>query len=500
MMITKKSNGYIGLMTLLAVSLSIPAMGQQTRILYKGEITTTTRILKQKGDSLHMDIDFDMSKLRVPSKRSLTLVPVLKSTNGQNLELPAIVVKGRNQYRQYRRDYALMNKEQRMLQDAFSYVVLKSDKKMDSLNYVYSVPFATWMLGSELQLNEDLCGCGRNMQELSTELIDTVENIAPYQVIPFLAYLQPKAEGIKVRDIESECFLDFAVNKTDIRQDFGNNSTELAKISKMVDEIKSDVNLKVTKLTIVGYASPEGSLEVNKKLSEGRAHSLVHYLSSRFDLPSNIYQVQFGGENWDGLIKQVEASDMNYRNEVLDMIKNVGIDEGREVKLMRLRKGVPYRYMLKEMFPALRKANCRIDYQIKEFSIIEAKEIIKTRPQLLSLNEMYLVANTYEKGSSEFNEIFETATRMYPADETATLNAAASALERNDLISAEKYLKRIKEYSDMYNNCMGILWMLKGDYDQAESYLKKVDTDHIKEASLNLEEIRKKRENMELLK
>jgi hypothetical protein len=38
---------------------------------------------------------------------------------------------------------------------------------------------------------------------------------------------------------------------------------------------------------------------------------------------------------------------------------------------------------------------------------------------------MYLVAQTYEPGSPEFNEVFDIAVRLFPDDETANLNAAS---------------------------------------------------------------------------
>ena len=83
---------------------------------------------------------------------------------------------------------------------------------------------------------------------------------------------------MKSRDIQAECFLDFEVNKINIRPEYMNNPKELAKIRAMIDELKSDPSIKVNKLDIVGYASPEGSLANNKRLSEGRAMALRDYL------------------------------------------------------------------------------------------------------------------------------------------------------------------------------------------------------------------------------
>ena len=85
-----------------------------------------------------------------------------------------------------------------------------------------------------------------------------------------------------------------------------------------------------------------------------------------------------------------------------------------------------------------------MSYDIKNFNLEEAKEVIKRRPQNLSLNEMFMVANTYPKGSQEFIDIFETAVRIYPESEIANMNAATAALSRNDLVSAKRYLERVK--------------------------------------------------------
>ena len=147
--------------------------------------------------------------------------------------------------------------------------------------------------------------------------------------------------------------------------------------------------------------------------------------------------------------------------------------------------------MLKYIFPRLRVAICKVNYEIKNFNVDEAKEIIKTRPQNLSLNEMFLVANTYPKGSQEFIDVFETAVRMYPKDEIASINAAMAALSRNDLVSAERYLKMVNAHKQLpeYSNAMGVLMLLKGDYEHAEEYLKAAAEAGLEAAGQNLEEL-----------
>ncbi|KAB5207561.1 cell envelope biogenesis protein OmpA, partial [Bacteroides thetaiotaomicron] len=121
----------------------------------------------------------------------------------------------------------------------------------------------------------------------------------------------------------------------------------------------------------------------------------------------------------------------------------------------------------------------------------------KTRPQNLSLNEMFMVANSYPKGSQEFIDVFETAVRMYPKDEIASINAAAAALSRNDLVSAERYLNMVNVNKQLpeYSNAMGVLMLLKGEYEHAEEYLKAAAKSGLQAAGQNLEELAKKKTN-----
>lgn len=95
----------------------------------------------------------------------------------------------------------------------------------------------------------------------------------------------------------------------------------------MIDDLKSDANINVKRLDIIGYASPEGTLAANKRLSEGRAMALRNYLAARYDFPRNQYYIMFGGENWDGLVKALDTFEMDYKEEVLDIITNVPIEK-----------------------------------------------------------------------------------------------------------------------------------------------------------------------------
>lgn len=480
---------------------------------YSGQMQITPVAVEQRGDSLYVRLNVDISGINVDSRKSISLIPTL-SASDNSLALPEVMVKGRENYHVYQREMSLMSERQKKAYDETApYAVLKgfnagSGKKR--VEYSKAIKYEPWMADAQLDIYEDLCGCGNPFRRMGVTMLvnqislEKIILIEPYVITPYLSYIQPNVETVKRRELVGEAFLDFVVNQTDIRPDYMSNPRELRKITDLISEVKDDQNLTVRAINVIGYASPEGTLANNKRLSEGRAKALVEYLVPKFNYPKDMYKVVFGGENWDGLKEEVEKSDMPYKQEVLDIIATIPAEidyrtnTSRKKSLMMLRQGEPYRYMLREFFPSLRKAICQIDFEVKNFDISQAKEIIKSRPQNLSLSEMFMVANTYPKGSQEFVDLFETAARIFPDDPTANLNAAAAALSRGDLVYAQRHLDRAKTISDSreYDNTKGVLAMLKGDYDLAESLLNKAASAGLIEARQNLEELARKRENI----
>ncbi len=497
-------------MILLAAcpALFCPVPGSMAQVR-QGSVTVQVNELAQRGDSLYVDMAVTTEGRNVPSRMSADFTPVLVSGE-RSLALPAVSLMGRNSYRNHRRALALMSaKERGAYEKSAPYYVVPDYKGDSRMDYRLALPYEAWMSSAQLTLQRIDCGCGKSSVtdvrllagKVSLEEVIVIER---YRIEPHLAYIRPEAEAVKSRAEQGESFLDFAVGKTSVNPEFGRNAAELEKIRRMIDLVQDDKDLTIKRIVIVGYASPEGSLAMNERLSEGRAKALRDYLQSRYPaIPGSLYSIRFGGENWDDLVKAVQTSDMPDKQAVLDIIDRYSIIGGREAKLMALKGGTPWRYMLREMFPSLRKVTVTVDYDVRNFDAEEAKAVVKTHPQNLSLNELYLVANTYEPGSEDFNSLFETAVRLYPESVTATVNAAVAALERRDFVGAERYLRSVKSPDRIpeCDNAWGLLLMLRDqDYDRAAPYFEAARAAGLKAAQQNLDEIDRLRRNLDEIK
>ncbi|MDR1645326.1 MAG: DUF3868 domain-containing protein [Tannerellaceae bacterium] len=474
----------------------------EAQTVYDGQIPVKIQRLRQMDDSVQVSIDFDLTGLSVASERYLTLTPVLTNTKGKEHKLKNIRINGKQQQKAFVREVEL-NGLQRQVASAHHSVIGLNKETRDIFHYVTTTGFESWMQEAQMIVLSDLCDCGgETRQQLSDKIADRVilDGTQPYRVLPNVAYIRPEVETVKSRSESSDIFLDFPVSQTEIDPRFGNNPRELAKIETIISEIRKDANVRVTGVSIAGFASPEGEITFNNELSRGRAESLRNYLASRSGIPPQQYRLGNGGEDWDGLARMIQGmSNFGPKETVLSIIRYYNNPAERKDRLKALDGGRLWEWMLNELYPRLRRVVSRIEYTVRGFDVEEAKQIIQTRPQQLSLNEMFSVANTYEEGTKEFGAVFETAVRVFPNDPVANLNAAASALLDKDLTKAERYLQKAQRNTPAYYNNLGVLNMMQNNLARAKNLFQRAAEGNLEIALKNLEEIKKKEEADRLL-
>jgi tetratricopeptide (TPR) repeat protein len=468
----------------------------QKTVSERNRVKYDANFMKHVGDSLIIDMNIDMSNMDLETNRAQILTPVVASET-EEIELPRVMIQGTVRNKAFVRELELNNQAYEEFENNLPYAIVKPKGR---LNYHISLPFEPWMDEAVLDVEEDLCGCGDQAKVARLRVFDglTKDIIAEpaYRVRPYLAYIRPEVEIVKKRQEIGNAYLDFPRGKNEIFPNFGNNATELAKIDKMIRAIATNRDITVQGVYMVGYASPESSLKFNTELSRARSQSLMRYFMNNSDIPTNLFETRTGGEDWDGLRRLLEDYPISHKNEIFQIMNTVGDLDAREKAISKVGGGRPYKIIYDEIYPKLRRVVCEVNYTVKDFSLEEAKENLEIAPQLLSLNEMYIVANTYEVASPEFLRVFEIAREEFPDDPVANLNGAAVALSKNNLRDAERYLKLSDPSTPEYANNMGVFLLLKGNYREAERLLKQAERDGLREAASNIRELKKKLANI----
>lgn len=393
-----------------------------------GKILIDSVLTQKKSDSLKVAFRLHLDSLQLKSEQQLVFTPLIAGED--TIALNPIIINGKNQNIRYLRKSSKLKNSQAV-------VVRRRNDTEQQVLFSQTLPYRKWMKAFNLSMTEDLCGCG-NMMDQDTTLM---ANIQPTPRICRDHYVKPKAEAIKVRAEKGEAYLSFKLNKSDILADFRENATELRKITSTIDLVKNDKDVSITNIDIHGYASPDGPYDNNVRLANNRAAALRNYVCNLYTIDKKLFTYHATPEDWEGFKKKVEASNLVDKSAILAVANSSLTPDAKDLKIKKLYPA-SYRYIMSEIYPRLRHSDYTVTYTVRPFDIEEAKVILKTKPQQLSLQEMYLLAQTYEPGSPEFNEVFDIAVRLFPDDETANLNAACTDLQKGDLVTAEKHLAK----------------------------------------------------------
>jgi len=431
--------------------------------------------MEHSGQYMSVGMTLDLSGLKVDGNRAVLLTPRL--VNGMDsLELPSVGIYGRRRY------YYYIRKGESMLsgKDEMSY---KAADKPDSIAYSEVLAYQEWMNGAELTLHRSDYGCCNTLLAEQTFTLGDYAEVAEF--FPTLVYARPAAEKVKSRSLEGSAFIDFPVNRTVIDPGYRRNAVELGKIRGTIDSVRNDRDVTITQVWLKGYASPESPYAHNRELAIGRTEALKKYIRQLYSFNDSVIATDYEPEDWAGLRRYVEQSNIDHRQEILAIIDS---DREPDAKEWKIKSAYPeeYRFLLQNCYPSLRHTDYRIAYTIRSYNDVdEIERIMHTRPQNLSLNEFNLVAQEYEPGSDEFTEVYETAVRMYPADESANLNAANAAMRRGDNVQAERYLAKAGDSPEAVY-ARGALAIRTGDYDTARRYLEQARRMGVKQAETTL--------------
>lgn len=471
-----KKLGNIIIAALWGMGAVAEAQAQSTgRVIVDG-VSVGNITMERNGEYLAVGMDLDLNALNVDGNRAVLLTPRLVHGT-DSLDLQSVGIYGRRRYYFYVRngESMLTGKDEQSF---------KASEKPHELTYRQVLPYADWMDGAELSLHRTDYGCCNTLlAEQGGTLGHHIEAF-----FPELVYVRPSAETVKSRALRGEAFIDFPVNKTDIYPDYRRNAVELGKIQSTIDSVRNDKDVTITSVWLKGYASPESPYSHNEKLAIGRTAALKGYIQQLYKFGEGIVSTDYEAEDWAGLRRYVERSNLDHRTEILTLIDS---DLEPDAKENRIKRAYPteYRFLLQNCYPALRHTDYRIAYTIRSYSDVEEiKRIMREQPQKLSLNEFYLAAQGYEPGSDEFAEVFETAVRMYPNDAVANLNAANAAMRRGDNAGAARYLEHAGDTPEAVY-ARGALAIRMKDYETARKYMTTAKARGLEQAGNILEQL-----------
>lgn len=446
-------------------------------------ITCTPTVLSLKGNTVSADITVTYPAAYFNKKAVLKVTPVLVFEGGEITGTPKYV-----QGEKVKDNYTVIAKKQ-----GGSYtqtVTFPYDSRAD-------------LCTMELRV-EGKCAKGKHSEFTPIAAIPVAQGISTIQKLADnAAGLAIMPDNFKrVTTISQGAEIMYLINRANVRK--GELTKEQIKMFEdFVKEYSNKDRATLGNIYAKGYASPDGPLAFNDKLSKERSQTGQKAISEKLkDVKNAKYDIAAYGEDWEGFKELVSASDIEDKDLILQVLamQDNPVKRDEEIKSMT----AVFEVLAKEILPQLRRTKLIADVDIEGRTDAEIKEAAAKNIDVLSEEEMLYAATltddnaaklkAYEAAASKYNSVrgynnagvilakegklaqakaqLDKAAAM-SKDAAITNNLGVVALMNGDLATAQKYLSALNTADSKAN--MGLVNLAEGNYAEAAKTLSGYD-------------------------
>jgi tetratricopeptide (TPR) repeat protein len=263
----------------------------------------------------------------------------------------------------------------------------------------------------------------------------------------------------------------FLIQQSNIRKDQMNVAKDF---NKKVVAYNKDSKKKISSVEISSYASPDGGVDLNEKLSKQREKSTKSLINKQLKSSkvSTDVDSKYTAQDWEGFKELVSKSNIQDKDLILRVLSMYQDPEQRESEIRNLSS--VYRKLANDILPQLRRSRLYLNYENIGKTDEEINTAYNEDPSKLSLEEL-LYAATLTNDNAKKAEIYTTTTKQYPKDYRAYNNLGKIAYEEGNLDKAESYFKQAASLNEAaaVDNNLGLVSLAKGNKTDAENYLSK---------------------------
>ena len=414
-------------------------------------VTCTPKVLEVVSDKISADIDITFPSGYFKTNSMMVLTPVLVYSDGQRTG-KAVIYQGEKIKANYR------------------VIPLSGGKHTQNVSF----DFVKGMEQSVLELQCKLMVGDKTIDLPSIKVADGC--IATYKLADLGGEFALKDDGFQqVTTHTTETSIMFDVNSSYVKNDAINNNA-LAVYKSYLKEIQNNPRYNVTGAEIVAYASPEGGVDLNDKLSQDRATSAKQTWNKVSGGLSEDIQIKGVGQDWEGFKEAMENSDIEDKDLILRVLSMYSDPDVREQEIKNL--SFIYEDIKKDVFPGLRRASFVVNAEHTGYSDEELQELAVKQLATLSEPEiLHLGTITEDRDSKKY--YYRVTTERWGSN-AGYYNLAAMALEEGKTEVALAYLTHTDEGDPDVLNLLGAIEMRRGKYESAKNYFELSGTNDAK--------------------
>ncbi|TVQ88418.1 MAG: hypothetical protein EA393_08835 [Bacteroidetes bacterium] len=260
------------------------------------------------------------------------------------------------------------------------------------------------------------------------------------------------------------------------------------KIQELTDFLKKQWEIK--SIEVNAWASPEGEVAFNERLSENRAKATEGYVNNLFrrlereletEMVKPELQVTAKGEDFDGFMRVLNASDLPDRQAIANVVNSQLAPAERERRIKDMT--IIYAEIEKLLEPLRRGEIVVTAFEPKKTD--EEIAMLSTQdPSQLDVKELLYAATLTDDLQTQL-AIYKSAQRLFPQDYRGFNNAAYVYLKMENAEDAAKELERANQLAPnnghVLNN-LGVVAAWERDIENAQSYFEAAQAQGVRTA------------------
>jgi len=345
-----------------------------------------------------------------------------------------------------------------------------------SYSYTGTIPFVPEMMKSELSVK-----MSASIKEKEPVVFSSAKIADGVIATPTLVQVYPKTVmmGDKFVRITPESYkadIHYVINKYDVRKSELKGDDVLAFETAMKDA-KAATNKQIKGAKISAYASPDGPLDLNEKLSGNREGSAEKYLKKAFK-DNKITEAEAAeflskmttAEDWDGFKAHMEQSNIQDKDLILRVLAMYSDPVVREKEIKNISKA--YKEIAEEILPKLRRSVMAVNVDVVGLSDEEILNLGKTDPSKLNVEELLYGANLCKDNDQKL-AMYQAAAMYFPNDVRTWNNVGYVLMKMGKTAEAKAAFEKAKALKDdeISKNNLGAIALAEGDLATAENLL-----------------------------
>ena len=286
----------------------------------------------------------------------------------------------------------------------------------------------------------------------------------------FVAFKKDNYQDVIVSTAEGQ--IKYRVNSADVR----NSEIKGASVKEFLaalDAANANERATVKSTEIVAYASPEGAIKLNDKLSDNRSKS-ASKAWNKITKGHNAQDptVKSIGEDWEGFQQLVNESNIEDKDLILRVLSMYSDPAVRENEIRNMSK--VFTALKGEILPELRRARLIANVETINYTSEELLDLINSNETVLDEEALLRVA-TLVKDNAQKEKIYDKAYERF-GSQRAKYNLAALYLNEGKEAKAESVLRELDANDADVINAKGVIALRKNDFATAEQCFRKAGT------------------------